>query len=496
MLKNLENKNFKIVILNQQKNKYYLNKLIKIINLESKFNKVQVLKKLNYKLINKKKIDFLISFHNSEIVDEKIIKKIKNNCINFHSSVLPKNRGGSPILWSAINEDKFGITIHKLSGGLDKGAICGQKIINKVKKDSTLESMYHLLENEGLKLFKNLLPKFKKEIKTKKNIIKYKLQDENKKSYQSLKKSREMMNCLPKKYQTRVNDVKKTIKQKEFFQNFQFKTFNLSKSTHFFKLQDLILKKIINKKNYKTNQLKFNKNHIFDLRNDNKLMIKIENLLKKILKEVGFNNIYSMQYPANIRIVNSESNHSIKKSYDTRYLHCDSWSGAPEDSLNGFIYLYYEKESPIVKIYDTIPKGDILRLYKGKYKNAKIPKNLIKEKKFIPKIGNMAIWPTHTIHKTHYKDNKNYHEKWRISLDFRIKGSSPYNLISKKNIKKFYETKMNSDGVYWHISNCKNIKNKIIKELDQAKLESKQAYIARKKYINNYYKNISIINND
>ncbi|MDC3331759.1 hypothetical protein OAV30_01750 [Candidatus Pelagibacter sp.] len=55
---------------------------------------------------------------------------------------------------------------------------------------------------------------------------------------------------------------------------------------------------------------------------------------------------------------------------------------------------------------------------------------------------------------------------------------------------------MNSDGVYWHISNCKNIKNKIIKELDQAKLESKQAYIARKKYINNYYKNISIINND
>ena len=65
MLKNLENKNFKIVILNQQKNKYYLNKLIKIINLESKFNKVQVLKKLNYKLINKKKIDFLISFHNS-----------------------------------------------------------------------------------------------------------------------------------------------------------------------------------------------------------------------------------------------------------------------------------------------------------------------------------------------------------------------------------------------------------------------------------------------
>ena len=93
--------------------------------------------------------------------------------------------------------------------------ICGQKIIHKVKKNSTLESMYHLLENEGLKLFKNLFPKFKEEIQTKKNIIKYKLQDENKKCYNSLKKSNEIMNLLTKKYQTRISDIKKIIKQND-----------------------------------------------------------------------------------------------------------------------------------------------------------------------------------------------------------------------------------------------------------------------------------------
>ena len=35
------------------------------------------------------------------------------------------------------------------------------------------------------------------------------------------------MNFLPAKYKTRISDIKKIIKQKEFFQNFQFKTFNL-----------------------------------------------------------------------------------------------------------------------------------------------------------------------------------------------------------------------------------------------------------------------------
>jgi methionyl-tRNA formyltransferase len=491
MSKNLENKNFKIVILNQQKNKTYLKKLIQIIRLESKFNKVEVLKKINFQKITKKKIDFLISFHNSEIIDEKTIKSIQNNCINFHSSVLPKNRGGSPILWSAINKDKFGITIHKLAGGLDRGTICAQKIIHKIKKNSTLETMYHLLESEGLKLFKNLLPKFKKEIQTKKRIINYKLQDENKKSYNSLKKSKEMMNFLPNKYNTKIKDIKNIIKKKELFQNFKFKTYSLSKNIHFLKLQDLILKKILNKKSYTIKELKLNRSHIIDLRNNNNLMIKIESLLKKILKRIGFNNISSMQYPVNIRIVNSNFDDSNKKDYDTRFLHCDSWSGAPEDSLNGFIYLYYEKNSPIVKIYDTIPKNNILKFYKGKYKDAKISKSLTKEKKFSPKIGNMALWPTHTIHKTSFKNNKNSKEKWRISLDFRIKGSNPYNLISKNNLKKFYETKMNSDGVYWHLSNSKDIKAKIINELKKSRLQSKSAYIVRKRYINKYYKKYS-----
>lgn len=488
MLRNLENKNFNIAIINQQKNKFYLKKLIKTIQSQSKFNKIILIKKINLNIINTKQIDFLISFHNSEIISDKIIKKLKNNCINFHTSLLPRNRGGSPILWSAVNKESFGVTIHKLSGGLDKGLVCGQKKIKKISKKSTLEDMYYLLENEGLKLFKKLLPTFKKEIQNNIKILNYKIQNEKNKSYNSLKKSDEMINLLPNRFKTKIIDVPKVLQSKKKFEDFKFKSYSLLKDQNFIKLRNLLLKKILNIKNIKNKEINLETSHIKDIRNDNNLMIKVEILLKKILKSKGFKNIVSMQYPANIRVVNSNFDKEKKRDYDTRYLHSDAWSGAPEDSLNGFIYIYYEKNSPIIKIYQNIPKNSHLRNFKEKYKKAKIAKSLLKEKRFEAKEGNMALWPTHTIHKTSFFP-KTKNTCWRISLDFRIKGSIPYNKIKKKNMKEFYRSKMNNDGVYWRFKSAKNIKLKIIKELNSSKMHSTLAHNARKKYLHKFYKN-------
>ena len=49
--------------------------------------------------LNKKKINFLISFHNGFILKKNILKTLNYNCINFHSALLPKNRGADPILF-------------------------------------------------------------------------------------------------------------------------------------------------------------------------------------------------------------------------------------------------------------------------------------------------------------------------------------------------------------------------------------------------------------
>lgn len=46
------------------------------------------------------------------------------NLINFHASYLPNYRGGSPINWAIINNEKIhGVTVHEIDRGIDTGPI-------------------------------------------------------------------------------------------------------------------------------------------------------------------------------------------------------------------------------------------------------------------------------------------------------------------------------------------------------------------------------------
>ena len=202
-----EKANFRVVILNQQKNKKWLNKLISIIKKEGYENKITVLDKVSIKKITQLKCDFLISFHNGQIIKEDIINHLKGKCINFHNSALPKNKGWAPILWTAYNNDLFASTIHKISAGLDTGDICGQKIIKKNLENFTLESVYNLLELEGIKLFRKIFPKIKKEIITRKKIIKYIKQIPKSGSYQNESQSKILMKKLSKGYKTKISEI-------------------------------------------------------------------------------------------------------------------------------------------------------------------------------------------------------------------------------------------------------------------------------------------------
>ena len=66
-------------------------------------------------------------------------------------------------------------------------------------------------------------------------------------------------------------------------------------------------------------------------------MIEVESLILNILNDLKFKNIKSLQYPANIRIVSNKKFSNLYSDYDTRYIHSDSWSGAPTDSFNCLI---------------------------------------------------------------------------------------------------------------------------------------------------------------
>ncbi len=90
--------------------------------------------KNNTAFINKiKKIapDFIFVAAYGKILGKEILELPKYNCINVHSSLLPKYRGAAPINWAIIKgEKKTGITIMEMDEGMDTGNIILKKEIN------------------------------------------------------------------------------------------------------------------------------------------------------------------------------------------------------------------------------------------------------------------------------------------------------------------------------------------------------------------------------
>jgi len=65
------------------------------------------------------------------IFSDAIIKRVQGGFIGLHFSLLPKNRGGSPLVWAIINgEREGGLTMYTITHGIDAGDIWGQKKVN------------------------------------------------------------------------------------------------------------------------------------------------------------------------------------------------------------------------------------------------------------------------------------------------------------------------------------------------------------------------------
>jgi len=95
-------------------------------------------------------IDLIISYGYKCIIKKDIINKFKNKIINLHISLLPRNRGMYPNLWSALEDTISGVSIHYIDEGIDTGDILTQRLGGKFMPSDTLKTSYmrlrHLLE--------------------------------------------------------------------------------------------------------------------------------------------------------------------------------------------------------------------------------------------------------------------------------------------------------------------------------------------------------------
>ena len=131
--------NFKgIYVYRALKRKNY--KILKIFlsykNLNRKIIKELNKNKINYQIIRRKKFNSLnleikklspdlnIIAGFPYIFPKKLISTAKLGTINLHSGALPNYRGGSPLSWQIINNEKFiKFAIIKINKGIDTGNI-------------------------------------------------------------------------------------------------------------------------------------------------------------------------------------------------------------------------------------------------------------------------------------------------------------------------------------------------------------------------------------
>lgn len=132
--------NFKIFLAKKNLQK-------KILNI---FKREKIINNLNDRDMTSylKKSDFAILGGFPYILPKKIIKFTKYGIINCHAGLLPQYRGGSPLNWQIINnEKKFGISTMLINEKIDSGEIiCEKKFI--LKKSYDINDLHKIVNNE------------------------------------------------------------------------------------------------------------------------------------------------------------------------------------------------------------------------------------------------------------------------------------------------------------------------------------------------------------
>lgn len=92
------------------------------------------------------------------IIGKEILEIPEKGVIGLHAALLPRYRGGAPLVWQIINGEEYtGITLFYIGEGIDDGDIIAQKKV-KIREDDTIDTLYSRVGEEGILLLKENLP--------------------------------------------------------------------------------------------------------------------------------------------------------------------------------------------------------------------------------------------------------------------------------------------------------------------------------------------------
>ncbi|MEG2974293.1 MAG: methionyl-tRNA formyltransferase [Malacoplasma sp.] len=94
-----------------------------------------------YKILKDMDFDYIFTCAYGKFISDDVLELPKIKAVNMHASLLPKYRGGAPIHWAIINQEKVtGISLIKMEKKMDAGEIYFQDSI-QIDLDDTTSSL-------------------------------------------------------------------------------------------------------------------------------------------------------------------------------------------------------------------------------------------------------------------------------------------------------------------------------------------------------------------
>jgi methionyl-tRNA formyltransferase len=92
------------------------------------------------------------------LISKELLAIVPNGFIGLHNSLLPKYRGGSPLVWALINGEKeLGATLFSFTEGMDDGNLWGHVTV-KVEEQDTIGDILEKLEASAIGLIAQVFP--------------------------------------------------------------------------------------------------------------------------------------------------------------------------------------------------------------------------------------------------------------------------------------------------------------------------------------------------
>lgn len=106
------------------------------------------------KMIRKIKPDLCLVVGWYWLLTKEILDFLPYGAIGLHASLLPKERGGAPLVWAMINgKEKAGVSLFAFDEGMDSGRIYGQEEV-EIKPEDYISDVLEKVEKMSLKLIK------------------------------------------------------------------------------------------------------------------------------------------------------------------------------------------------------------------------------------------------------------------------------------------------------------------------------------------------------